>query len=216
MNKIIVLVCCLFLTSCVSNEDVIPNEAESTTFLNGVEVNSSEITTSDDLIVIFDSTLNQNIYFDQKEMFESYAHNVLNGDLLITANNQLLAVRGYLEDYPETISIYEETGSYPQPFIRFMKENGTPLDKIETRNVTVLFDDNAFGGGSYTAPLIPIPSLGNFRNRASSLQAYVACGVRQLCARRWWGGARYLYVGCPYFETTDLGQLNDDGESIFQ
>ncbi|MDP5168665.1 MAG: hypothetical protein NWR72_00345 [Bacteroidia bacterium] len=175
----------------------------------------SEPIKDENLTGIYDQDLKEIRYFSQSQTFEEYAFMRTDGSDLIEANQQCLAVRRFVQEHPEVKDYYEVNGIHLPLFQRFMKEMGKPLDQATPRNVTVLFDLVNFGGDDYVAPLIPIPSLGQFRNRPSSLQAYT-CGVRQLCANRWCGGARYFYGGCPYFETTNPGTLDNDGESIFQ
>lgn len=194
----------------------VSNANEHAYHLNGKPVQKDKIDLNNpDLLIVNIGGAKEIHCFTIDAEFEKWASTTEHKENLLKANREVLEAREFIARN-DIEGEYNRTGKIPQKYTDYIKE----LGKIEERAaVTELFDFANYGGSVYTAtPSVPYPTLGIFNDRASSMKAYVGCQLQQLCENTWFGGARYLYVACPYGEWADLNAVgfNNRASSIWQ
>lgn len=103
---------------------------------------------------------------------------------------------------------YDQHGYISSDMLDFMYAHGLPAN---TRNVIrILWDDINFQNQIHFSGLIPIPSLGNSRNRAESLQQMGILALNAYFDKTWWRGSRiFVFNVTPSLVAIpDLGVLS--------
>jgi len=205
-NFLMIILSIIILAGCSKDElnnnnsdNVIPVFDQSNIvyiFEDGNIVTLDEIDTSNEnyywLIEPYDDDSVNVFVFTNQENFYDFLENQDYGEDLIELEYDMAMCREYaLENKID--SIYEQTEEIPEYFWDF---EDSIRNTIQTRcitNVFILYDGPNGSGSSKVCPIVPNPSLGNFRNRAESISGLLPSTI--LCDFKWWGGRKYFIIG---------------------
>lgn len=196
-------------TAIHAQEAITINPATMTKYVDGQSVGTTFLSRNDILITVIEDA--QNIYyFTSVKALKKWAGSNPARNLAVQRQESLTQINDYAVSHG--YAAIEENEAVPADLQAVVDAHFPPVEQVQNLWWVKYYDLPNFQGSTKDCPGTIWPSLGNFRNKPSSLGA-AGIGIASFCDHRWFGGAKMHFLLAAYTSIPDLGAFNNRLES---